>query len=64
MLDIEFGVAVNDGMRDMGVQVYSEDSNIAANFRVPVPASDSISEMEKEASLKLRSFLEQVLKDL
>lgn len=64
MLDIEFGVAVTDGMRDMGVQVYSEDSNIAANFRVPVPANDSISEMEKDAKIKLRSFVEQMLKDL
>lgn len=64
MLDIEFGVAVTNGMRDMGIQAYSEDGNIAADFRVPVPANDSISVMEKDAKLRLRSFLEQMLKEL
>lgn len=64
MLDIEFGIAVNDGMRDMGIQAYCEETNIAADFRVPVPAKDSISEMEADAKTALRSFLEQMLSEL
>lgn len=64
MLEISFGVAVIEGMRDMGVQVYSDDSGVAANFRVPVPNKDSISEMEQDAKLVLRSFLEQLLDEL
>lgn len=64
MLDIEFGIAVNDGMRDMGIQAYCEETNIAAEFRVPVPAKDSISEMEADAKIALRSFLEQMISEL
>lgn len=64
MLDIGFGIAVNDGMRDMGVQAYCQDSNVAADFRVPVPNKDSISEMEADAKIVLRAFLEQMLNEL
>ena len=64
MLDIEFGEAVDNGMRNMGVQAYCEETNVAANFRVPVPAKDSISEMQTDAKTALRSFLEQMLKEL
>ena len=64
MLDIGFGEAVDDGMRNIGVQAYCEETNVAANFRVPVPAKDSISEMEADAKIALRSFLEQMLSEL
>ena len=64
MLDIEFGEAVDGGMRNMGIQAYCEETNVAANFRVPVPAQDSISEMQADAKTALRSFLEQMLNEL
>lgn len=64
MLDISFGEAVNDGMRDMGIQAYCEDTHASASFRMPVPAKDSISEMETDAKIVLRSFLEQLLNEL
>lgn len=67
IFDINIGQQPHDGKRDIGISIYSNDTDktdVIAEFVVPVKASDSVSEMESEAREKMTSYLELLLSDL